>query len=123
MEVICVKEGNDYIQANYPNDPLLKHVATNLLDQLPKAEIPRWIPVTERMPDTVGGSYLVAIKYKYAFEKEFSYDTDVATYNPYEGGYIGGCWDTWNDWDEGQEHMEVTHWMELPEPPKEVANG
>lgn len=36
MEVIAVKEAKEYVAANYPNDPLLKHVALNLLDQLPK---------------------------------------------------------------------------------------
>ena len=39
MEVINVKEAREYVSANYPNDPLLKHVALNLLDQLPKVEI------------------------------------------------------------------------------------
>lgn len=39
MEVINVKEAREYVSANYPNDPLLKHVALNLLDQLPKVEM------------------------------------------------------------------------------------
>lgn len=38
MEVINVKEAREYVSANYPNDPLLKHVALNLLDQLPKVD-------------------------------------------------------------------------------------
>lgn len=29
----------------------------------------KWIPVSERLPDIVGGSYLVVVKYKYAIEK------------------------------------------------------
>lgn len=81
-----------------------------------------WIPVAERLPESID-SYLVAIKYKYDFEKDFSYDTDVATYNPYEGGYIDGCWDTWNDWDEGQQYLHVTHWMPLPKYPEVAENG
>lgn len=36
MEMIDVKAAREYVSANYPNDPLLKHVALNLLDQLPK---------------------------------------------------------------------------------------
>ena len=79
----------------------------------------RWIPVTERLPEVVD-SYLVVVKYKYDYEKEYSYDTDVATYNPYEPAYIDDCWNTYNDWDEGQQYIHVTHWMPLPEPPKEV---
>ena len=39
MEVIFVKEAKEYVAANYPNDPLLKHIVLNLLDQLPKEEI------------------------------------------------------------------------------------
>lgn len=36
MEVIDVKSAREYVSANYPNDPLLKHIVLNLLDQLPK---------------------------------------------------------------------------------------
>ena len=78
----------------------------------------KWIPVTEMLPEVVD-SYLVVVKYKYDYEKEYSYDTDVATYNPYEPAYIDDCWNTYNDWDEGQQYIHVTHWMPLPEPPKE----
>lgn len=39
MEVINVKEAKEYVSANYPNDPLLKHIVLNLLDQLPKMEV------------------------------------------------------------------------------------
>ena len=38
MEVINVKEAREYVSANYPNDPLLKHIVLNLLDQLPKTK-------------------------------------------------------------------------------------
>lgn len=78
----------------------------------------RWIPVTERLPEVVD-SYLVVIKAKYDYETEYEIDVDVATYNPYEKAYIDDCWNTYNDWDEGQQYLHVTHWMPLPEPPKE----
>ena len=78
---------------------------------------PRWIPVTERLPDEPG-HFLVVVKEKYAFDKDYSYDTDVAHYR-LDGGYIDGCWNTFCDWDEGQPYLHVTHWMPLPEPPKE----
>jgi hypothetical protein len=38
MEVIDVKTAKEYVMGNYPNDPLLKHIATSLLDQLPKVD-------------------------------------------------------------------------------------
>ena len=77
----------------------------------------KWISVKDRLPEVVD-SYLVVVKCKYDWEKEYSIDTDVATYNPYEKAYIDDCWNTYNDWDEGQQYLHVTHWMPLPEPPK-----
>lgn len=47
MEVINVKEAREYVSANYPNDPLLKHLVLNLLDQLPKLEVPSLNPAKE----------------------------------------------------------------------------
>ena len=79
--------------------------------------LPRWIPVTERLPEVVD-TYLVVVKYKYDWEDEYDIDVDVATYNPYEKAYIDDCWNTYNDWDEGQQYIHVTHWMPLPQPPE-----
>lgn len=74
--------------------------------------------MTERLPTSID-SYLVVVKYKYAHEKEYHYDVDVATYDPYGPyAYIDGCWNTYNDWDEGQQYIHVTHWMPLPQPPR-----
>lgn len=84
-----------------------------------KQDAVKWIPVTERLPEVVD-SYLVVVKCKYDWEKEYDIDVDVATYNPYEKAYIDDCWNTYNDWNEGQQYIHVTHWMPLPEPPKEV---
>ena len=78
----------------------------------------KWIPVTERLPDNLD-AYLVVVMYKYNHELEYSYDTDVATFDPSgDAGYIDGVWSTYNDWDEGQDCLTVTHWMPLPEPPR-----
>lgn len=52
----------------------------------------RWIPVTERLPD-IGKDVLI-------YSKEDGVDVD------YYGGDMFGYWN-------------VTHWMPLPEPPKE----
>lgn len=69
--------------------------------------IPRWIPVSERLPEVGTGNVLVARSYK---GKTY---VDV-------GEFINGtacCWE-----DEyainPREHI-TTHWMPLPEPPKE----
>ena len=80
--------------------------------------VQEWIPVTERLPEVVD-SYIVVVKCKYEWEKEYEIGVDVATYDPYsDNPYIDGCWNTYNDWDEGQQYLHVTHWMPLPEPPK-----
>ena len=78
-----------------------------------------WIPVTERLPE-VGDTYLVVVKYKYDWEKGYKIDTDVATFYPYDNpdAYIDNRWDTYVDWDEGQQYIHITHWMPLPAPPK-----
>lgn len=74
-----------------------------------------WISVKDRLPE-VGNSYIVAGKQRYPGEP-WEYFTDVAVF---QGSYIDDFWDTFNDWDEGQE-IHITHWMPLPEPPKEDA--
>lgn len=38
MQVIEPKAAREYVLANYPNDPLLKHIALSLLEQMPKVE-------------------------------------------------------------------------------------
>jgi len=78
-----------------------------------------WISVKERLPERID-DYIVVVKLKYDWEREYGVVVDVATFNPYcENPYIDGCWNTFNDWYEGQEYIHVTHWMPLPEPPKE----
>lgn len=84
---------------------------------------PKWIPVTERLPDKVA-DYLVAVKFKYGYGTERRIALGVAIYNPYVVGYrIDNCWYTDLDFDEDQD-AHITHWMPLPEPPKEgLADG
>ena len=68
-----------------------------------------WISVEDRLPE-IGGTYLITLKEKYAYEDEWNYHVDVASYS-----FDWDC--TFNDWDEGQE-IHITHWMPLPEAPK-----
>lgn len=58
----------------------------------------RWIPVEEYKPNI--GFYIVTGKQKYDWEDKWHYFVDIA-YCP--GDYIDSFWDTFNDWDEGQE--------------------
>ena len=68
----------------------------------------KWIPVTERLPDSFG-TFLVAIDEVHG---ENRVSVDAADFDPFEKR-----WSTFNYFCAG---YEVTHWMPLPEPPKEV---
>ena len=60
--------------------------------------IQRWIPVTERLPEY---RQIVAVRVHFPFDENAR--TDVTQYNP---NYNPHFWE------------RVTHWCELPEPPK-----
>jgi len=68
------------------------------------AYLPKWIPVTERLPEKYDCYYLVVLN---------NWNTDFCLYTKEKGFgmYITPKW-----WDAND---EVTHWMPLPEPPKE----
>ena len=74
-------------------DPKLAYV----IDNVPAADVPKWIPVTERLPEN-GGSYLVFS----------SKSKTVFTAHYWKG-------DRWSNRANGQ---FITHWMPLPKPPK-----
>jgi hypothetical protein len=75
------------------------------------------VSVDERLPEY--GACLVVVKHKYDWEEHYNYDVDVAQLcyenDPYR---IDGKWFTFNDWDEGQDEIRITHWMPLPDCPK-----
>lgn len=43
-QLVDVSEAKTFIEANWPNDPLLRHIALNLLDQLPRYEPCEYCP-------------------------------------------------------------------------------
>lgn len=63
---------------------------------------PKWIPVTERLPE-LHGDFITAIAFE---DGDILIDISV---------WYGKCWETLSG-----EKCNVTHWMPLPEPPKEV---
>lgn len=133
-----------FVEANYQGDPLLRHLYGTLLDKLPTVPnsspmfllksapadadilktlasspviystgeetiIPlmpdRWIPVTERLP-----KYFEQVLVHVPGDKPF---TTVHEVHLRKDGL----------WDRGlyrYDKEDVTHWMPLPEPPKEV---
>ena len=69
----------------------------------------KWIPVTERLPERFG-EYLVAVK---GVGGEVY--SDYADYDLYRQRWTTGLFLGVKD--------KITHWMPLPEPPKEVDNA
>lgn len=68
-----------------------------------KAQVPRWIPVTERLPERAD-EVLIAYREEYDDWTE-EYAVSTATYMP-----RAGRWD--------YDHLKITHWMPMPQPPK-----
>jgi hypothetical protein len=66
----------------------------------------RWIPVSERLPDTFG-TFIVAVRIP---TRKRTY-SDSADFDPFTKKWTPSLY-----WGKG---MNVTHWMPLPEPPKE----
>lgn len=82
--------------------------------------VPKWIPVTERLPE-VGEDVLI-----YAVEKSDDFPGVIAISDrmifrlfPSSEGV-----ETWRSpWQYFMTDYEITHWMPLPDPPKEEDNG
>jgi len=91
------------------NESLAKSV--NEASELLQKRKPRWISVEERLPEEVRKSYLCRTDSGYHCEVRW---TDNV-YGLWTGG--GGQWG-WSIFDIPQ-YAKVTHWMPLPQPPKE----
>ena len=83
-------------------------------DQYQK-DVPRWIPVTERLPEKYAP---VLVCYR-------SYNTGepMADCNAYVDGDGDWCWHDGFPASGERVCVSITHWMTLPEPPKEEGNS
>lgn len=80
----------------------------------------KWISVTERLPEEAG-SYLVAV-HQDDIENAEGYSLVLdAWYNPKTYPFTTVGWTLLNEWYDLTPRLreEITHWMYLPEPPKE----
>ena len=98
-----------YHKENRKNKSLIERDAANAIESL-QAEIKqlqeerRWIPVAERLPNV----------------DEYG---DVNVLCCMDDGFIASAtYDKNNGWELWDESGEVTHWMELPQPPKGEPN-
>lgn len=88
----------------------------DLVNDAEDFEVPRWIPVTERLPEITGyylcvcddgeDPYVAIIQWD---DEQEAFGHEVAVYNPDSLGFEGMEFDKWS----------VTHWMPLPELPEE----
>ena len=103
--------------------------AADAIEELSK---PRWIPVSERLPD-VPGTYLVFVKEPKKYT-ESRIRGEVEEWENFDFSYVKPAFynndqSVWDDDDilmnanldvvNTYEAFHVTHWMPLPEPPKE----
>ena len=77
-----------------------------------RGQLPRWIPVEERLPDY---DDLVLVTASGKPKENITLDEAVELATLYSDGW---CLETWPEWT----GAKVTHWMPLPEPP-EVENA
>lgn len=100
-----LKESADAIEELQADKTALNGTVTNLLEQIKDLGEPRWIPVTERLP--LYGQDVLATRVFGDGEKcQEILMAHVAVWNE----ETGEKW--WNA-------TNITHWMPLPEPPKE----
>ena len=111
-----------------------------------RAQLPRWIPVAERMPENaeavlVRGYAVNSHKYKATFKgrwiaahsmlaDDFGADSDMdLEYDEAEDEYYvpEGWFERIENWDDYTDiavcDFTITHWMPLPEPPEEALKG
>ena len=79
-----------------------------------------WIPVTERLPDK-DGSYLVFQKHSYGTNiTTVRFAKDARKVNEYD--FVDNWKNAWYKYDGEWGYFtlsDVTHWMPLPQPPKD----
>ena len=90
------------------------HTAADIADRIIDSGIcdeSKWIPVTERLPEKHGETFLCLYTFQNSKES-FPYCLHWHAYG--SNGFVDGPHFS----DEGINGMKVTHWMPLPEPPK-----
>lgn len=114
-----VYEENEYVGWYYAGDDAVEMLKNEEIRENPRKS--EWIPVSERLPDT-DGSYLVHKKLLGSTWCDvLSFAKDGRKVDEYD---FHTKWkNVWYSYDSEWGHIttdSVTHWMPLPEPPKEA---
>ena len=75
-------------------------------------EASKWISVKDRLPE-LGEYVFIVIEMKQEHEKEIETVVDIGWLT------IDGDFGMINDWYEGQQHFQITHWQPIVFPKKE----
>lgn len=89
-QLVDVSEARTFIEANWPNDPLLRQIAFNLLDKLPRVE-QKWIP-EKNMPMTN------ADRIRAMSDEELAYWIMCPYDSPYCDGIEHNCIECTKEW-------------------------
>jgi hypothetical protein len=103
----CWEEKCPYLESSSYNDCNTKrkeHDAADAIEEL-ISRLPKWISVNERLP--VSQELVIVSVCDTTGDTEFSYTSF---------GWLTSCKEYWIV--DGEENGYVTHWMQLPEPPK-----
>lgn len=93
---------------------IYKEDAIKAVKALPSADVPHWIPCSERLPEE-DGQYLITVKYKHVND---NYEDVYAEH----GEWYEGRWDMFCFGHCG-EVEDIIAWMPLPKPWKGEQNG
>lgn len=107
-EPLCMyelmRQAADAIEELTEDNAALNGTVINLLEQIAELSKPRWIPVTERLPEE-DGEYLVCGRWR-------GKPMQIWICERVNLGPVFG-------WANRAENPVISHWMPLPEPPKE----
>ena len=93
-----------YLPKKFSKNAELLDVLMKAADAIEELSKPKWIPVTERLPKE--GEFVLAYGDLYP--------------NKHDGGVIAVSKRMdWNYWQGFGRERNITHWMPLPQPPKE----
>lgn len=106
---VCFKKEIPCKEKNLGAAELIEQQAARIAEL--EAKVPRWIPVTERLPEVHQNTRKSEAMLVYTRRKLFM----VAIWNGIDWLAPMDFWDAWGD--------EIVYWMPLPEAPKEENDG
>lgn len=108
-DCVCFKEKMLCKVKNLEAADLIEQQAAKIAEL--EAKVPRWIPVTERLPEVHQKTRKSGAMLVYTRRKLFM----VAVWNGIDWLAPMDFWDAWGD--------EIVYWMLLPEPPETDGGG